>query len=65
MICWLSNGDGSLGGQHYKPSVVGGGVGVGGGGRLRNKKLAGGGGAEEMTGLPQNCPAPSPPPQQW
>ena len=30
MICWLSNGDGPLGGQHYKPSVVvvgGGGVG--------------------------------------
>ena len=53
MICWLSNGEGPLGagGQHYKPSFVGGvdfeikiwwgGVGV----------------AEEMTGLPNNCPA--------
>ena len=58
MLCWLSNGEGPLGGgggrgQHYKPSV-------GGGGRLRNKYLAGGGGgvAEEMTGLPSNCPAP-------
>ena len=55
MICWLSNGEGPLGGggQHYKPSVVG------GGGRLRNKNLAGGV-AEEMTGLPKHCPAPAP-----
>ena len=54
MICWLSNGEGLLGGgggQHYKPSVVG-------GGGLRNKKLAGGV-DEEMTGLPKNCPAPA------
>ena len=44
---------GGGGGQHYKPSVV-----WGGGGLLRNKNLAGGGVAEEMTGLPKNCPAP-------
>ena len=52
MICWLSNGEGPLGGggQHYKPSVVG-------EGRLRNKNLAGGV-DEEMTGLPKHCPAP-------
>ena len=36
MIRWLSNGEGPLRVQHYKPSVVG------GGGRLRNKDLAGG-----------------------
>ena len=56
MTCWLSNGEGPLEGQHYKPPVVG--------GRLRNKNLAGvgagrrgGGGrvAEEMTGLPKNA----------
>ena len=42
------------GGQHYKPSVVG-----GRGGRLQNKKLAGGV-AEEMTGVSKNYPAPPP-----
>ena len=46
MICWLSNGEGTIwgggGGQNYKLSVME--------GRLQNKHLAGGV-AEEMTGL--------------
>ena len=45
---------GGGGGQHYKPSIVGGRV------DCEIKIWQGGGVAEEMTGLPKNCPAPPP-----
>ena len=42
-----------MGGQYYKPSVVGG-VDC----EIKIWRGGGGGVAEEMTGLPKNCPSP-------
>ena len=42
MICWLSNGEGPLGCEL----------------KIWQWGAGGGGVAEEMTGLPKNCPAP-------
>ena len=58
MICWLSNGEGPLGGRGSALQTA---CGLGGGGLDCEIKIwQGGGGAIEMTGLPKNCPAPTP-----
>ena len=54
MIFWLSNGEGPGGGVSITNRLLFGGGGV----DCEIKILQGGGVAEEMTGLPKNCPAP-------